>query len=278
MSAKLTINKYILQILWSMVLLALACFSASAAETQSQNFTWPGGGKLAVSLSYDDALNSHLDKVLPALNKHHFKGSFYVISTSSVLVRRKSEWQAAVKQGHELGNHSMHHPCRASLPNRGWVKAEQDLDKYSVTQMIEELSAANAVLNAIDGKTERTYTVPCGDLVVGSALGLDDEAAGQEYLSKVNHLFTAIKGHGIDPRFNPIIYPRGETGKELIAYINNASADTLLINLVFHGVGGDYLSVSSKAHAELLAYLAANRDKFYVDSYLNLMNYAAAQQ
>ncbi|PMG28628.1 polysaccharide deacetylase [Shewanella sp. 10N.286.52.C2] len=277
MGAKLIINKQILQILRSIVLLPLACFSASAAETQ--RFTWPNGEKLAVSLSYDDALNSHLDNVLPALNKHHFKGSFYVISTSSVLAQRKSEWQAAVKQGHELGNHSMQHPCRASLPNRGWVKVEQDLDHYSVTQMIDELSAANTFLNAIDGKTERTYTVPCGDLLVGSALRLDDDSTGgQEYLNKVNHLFTAIKGHGADTRFNPIIYPTGETGKALIAYINNTSTDTLLINLVFHGVGGDYLSVSSKAHAELLAYLAANRDKYYVDSYLNLMNYAAAQQ
>ncbi|WP_144212974.1 polysaccharide deacetylase family protein [Shewanella donghaensis] len=241
---------------------------AAVEESPSEPFTWPGGAQLAVSLSYDDALNSQLDNVIPALKKHNFKASFYIVPNSPVINARMAEWRATVKDGHELGNHSMYHPCRASLPNREWVPAHHDLDSYSVGQLVEELTLANTFLKAIDGKLERTYTVPCGDLLVD----------GQEYLSEISHLFTAIKGHGADKRFSPIIYPEGETGEELIDYIRNASSETLLVNIVFHGVGGDYLSVSSKAHAELLAFLANNRDSFYVDSYINLMKYAANKQ
>ncbi len=246
------------------MLLAILFSVSSSSQEQSKEFTWPGGGKLAVSLSYDDALNSQLDNAIPELDKHNLKASFYITSNSSVMNARMAEWRAAAKNGHELGNHSIYHPCRASLPDRQWVPKHHDLDNYSVTQMIEELTTANTFLKAIDGKTERTYTVPCGDLLVG----------GEEYLSTVNNLFTAIKGHGADKRFSLIWDPSNSTGKQLIEYINNIPSDILLVNIIFHGVGGDYLSVTSEAHAELLTFLTNNRDSYHVDSYINLMKYA----
>lgn len=254
---------------------ALLVLSSSYAEipstvnTQADTFTWPGGGSLAVSLSYDDALNSQLDNVIPALDKHNFKASFYVVVNSPVMNARLDEWRAAANNGHELGNHSVYHPCRASLPNKDWVKAHHNLDHYSVAQMIEELEVANTFLKAIDGQSERTYTLPCGDMVIGA-----DVSSRQQYLSQLNELFTAVKGEGDDARFSLILYPEGQSGKELINYIRNIPADTLLVNIIFHGVGGDYLSVSSEAHSELLTFLASNRDAYYVDSYINLMKYA----
>jgi len=234
-------------------------------QIKSYEFTWPRGANLAVSLSYDDALNSQLDNVIPALDKLNLKASFYVVPNSPVMNLRLDEWLAASKNGHELGNHSIYHPCRASLPNRDWVEKQHDLDLYSVNQIIEELTKANTLLKAIDGKVERTYTIPCGDLLVG----------GEEYLNKVNHLFIAIKGHEVDKRFSLIWDPTGATGKELIEYIKNISADILQVNIIFHGVGGDYLSVTTKAHQELLNFLANNSDTYYVDSYINLMKYVS---
>ena len=246
---------------------ALILSVSSTAQNQGEVFTWPGGIKVAVSLSYDDALNSQLDNVIPELDKHNLKASFYVLPNSPVMNRRMEEWRAAAKNGHELGNHSVYHPCRASLPDRAWVPEHHDLDDYSVAQMVEELTVANTFLNAIDGKTERTYTVPCGDLLVG----------GEEYLSKVEHLFIAVKAHGVEEGFSLVWGPADVTGKELINYIKNAPAEISLVNIVFHGVGGDYLSVSSEAHSELLSFLAANRNSYYVDSYINLMKYKSAK-
>jgi hypothetical protein len=253
------------------LLLSLSSYAKtpSTVNTLGDTFTWPGGSKLAVSLSYDDALNSQLDNVIPALDKQNFKASFYVVVNSPVMNVRLDEWRAAANRGHELGNHSVYHPCRASLPNKDWVAAHHDLDHYSVAQMIEELKVANTFLKAIDGQSERTYTVPCGDMVIGA-----DVLSHQQYLSQLNELFTAVKGQGKDSRFSLILYPEGQSGKELIDYIRHIPADTLLVNVIFHGVGGDYLSVSSEAHAELLTFLANNRDAYYVDSYINLMKYA----
>ncbi|MEO5581972.1 MAG: polysaccharide deacetylase family protein, partial [Saprospiraceae bacterium] len=39
------------------------------------------GKKCAVVLTYDDALNIHLDKVIPQLNSYNFKGTFYLIGS-----------------------------------------------------------------------------------------------------------------------------------------------------------------------------------------------------
>jgi len=44
-----------------------------------------------------------------------------------------------------------------------------------------------------------------------------------------------------------------------------------MANITFHGIGGDYLSVSRQAHEELLTYLAANRDVYWTDTFITIM-------
>jgi hypothetical protein len=48
---------------------------------------------------------------------------------------------------------------------------------------------------------------------------------------------------------------------------------TRMVNILFHGVGGDYLSVESDAHEELLQFLADNSDRYWVDSFINIMRH-----
>ena len=48
------------------------------AKNMSQNFNWPNNKTAAVSLAYDDALDSQIDNAIPALKKYNFKGSFYL--------------------------------------------------------------------------------------------------------------------------------------------------------------------------------------------------------
>ena len=56
------------------LLFAIACSPAASA---GDGFAWPEGRKAAVSLAYDDALDSQLDTAIPALDRHGLKGSFY---------------------------------------------------------------------------------------------------------------------------------------------------------------------------------------------------------
>jgi peptidoglycan/xylan/chitin deacetylase (PgdA/CDA1 family) len=178
-----------------------------------------------------------------------------------------TEWRAAALQGHELGNHTIYHPCSATLPDRDWVRSYYNIDDYELEEIVDEITLANSFLHAIDGRSERTLTPPCGDVLVSD----------EDYIPAVRGLFVAVKGlESNDNTFAKWWGPAGASGPELIERIETeAASGTKLFNIIFHGIGGDYLAVSSEAHDQLLVFLADNRETYWVDSYINIMKYAS---
>jgi peptidoglycan/xylan/chitin deacetylase (PgdA/CDA1 family) len=256
------------------LVLTLTIPGACAAD---KPFTWPNGIKAAVSLAYDDAVNSQLDNAIPTLDKYGLKGSFYVTIGSDTISKRMPEWRKAATNGHELANHTLFHQCSRKGPDRSWVHADNDLDMVSVGQLTAQIRVANTMLHAIDGKTERTYTTPCGDL----------KAGGEDYISAIKSEFVAIKSipGGIVPDMKTLdVYavgvdvPVGVTGKQLIAAVKKAAAKGTMANFTFHGIGGDHLSISKEAHEELVKYLAENKDIYWTDTFINIMKYVKEQQ
>jgi peptidoglycan/xylan/chitin deacetylase (PgdA/CDA1 family) len=257
------------------LLLVLAAPATHAAS--SAPFTWPNGARAAVSLAYDDALDSQLDKALPALDRALLKASFYLQLSNPSVAKRMAEWRAAARRGHELGNHTLFHQCSASQPDRSWVVPHRDLDKMSVDQVRDQAIVANTMLHAIDGRRERTFTTPCGDLL----------ASGQSYLPAIAPEFVAIKAGGadtvpssmrdIDPHAVRVFAPVGLSGKQLIDMVKAAGANGTMVNFTFHGIGGDYLETSEQAHRELLDYLAANRKLYWTDTFLAIMKHVKSQ-
>lgn len=227
--------------------------------------TWPQGQRAAISLSYDDALNSQLDNAVPTLNQHGIKGSFYLTLSSQVVAQRLQQWRAVAEAGHELGNHSLFHACSAGKPGREWVPAHNDLDKRTVLQMQQELATASAFLKAIDGRDKRTLTPPC----------LDANAADGNYIDAVREQFVAIKGaeQNMPAGTVTLLMPNGHTGKQLIDFVKGVAKRGGMANIIFHGIDGDHLSVSREAHAQLVKYLADNRDAYWTDTYLNIMEH-----
>src|ERR1700749_4854037 len=106
--------------------LLLVCYSTTHAQDTK---VW-NNKQCAVVLTYDDAIDVDLDNVVPALDSMKFKGTFYIIGSSPVVNKRMDEWRKAAKEGHELGNHALFHPCDGSLPGRGFVTPDNDLSKY----------------------------------------------------------------------------------------------------------------------------------------------------
>ena len=246
------------------------------ADTKPQ-FQWPDGARAAVNLAYDDALDSQLDQAIPALNRYGFKGSFYLTLASDTVRLRLDDWRAAAADGHELGNHTLFHPCSASLPDREWVEPHNDLDRIGVDELRDRILLANSMLHAIDGQAERTFTAPCGDL----------EAAGVPYLEAIRPEFIAIKAYqgGVTPdmeKLDPwsvgVTAPVGLSGEQLIGIVKEAAEKGTMANLTFHGIGDDHLSVSGEAHEELLRFLDQNRDIYWVETFINIMKYVKAQK
>jgi peptidoglycan/xylan/chitin deacetylase (PgdA/CDA1 family) len=245
----------------------------AAAADAAQPFAWPKGAKAAVSLAYDDALDSQLDRALPVLDRYGLKASFYLQLSSPTVSLRIADWRRAAMKGHELGNHTLFHQCSAGAPERAWVLPHRDLDRISVAQVKEQAMLANTMLHAIDGRRERTFTAPCGDL----------KAGGQDYLPAIRDEFVAIKAGGgsgaaltmdaIDPYAVAVLAPVNLSGKQLIDIVKLAGARGTMVNLTFHGIGGDYLAVSAEAHEELVKFLADHRDEYWTDTFLNIMQH-----
>ena len=109
----------------------------SYAQDLNTNFQWPENKKAAFCLTFDDGQDSHLDVAIPLLESFNVKATFYCPGNSESLHNRTSEWKLIVDNGHELGNHSLFHPCDGKTFD--WVKPEYDLNSYTKEQIRMEL-------------------------------------------------------------------------------------------------------------------------------------------
>lgn len=237
-------------------------------------FKWPNGAKAAICLTYDDALDGQLDYAIPQLDSAGLKGTFFCTGNSDCLDKRMSEWRKAAKNGHELGNHTLFHPCLGTKPDGtklDWVKPEYDLQNYNLTQLLTELRTANTLLKAIDGQTERTYGYTCSDISAG----------GIPFTNSLKDLFLAARCDGPVPAtmdgFNVYKTPswgvNSNTSKEMIDYVNEARDKGTIAIFMFHSVGGGYLNTGANEHRELLKYISKNRKDFYCATFKEVMKY-----
>lgn len=237
--------------------------SAAASSSSAQNKIVWNNKKCAVVLTYDDALNVHLDNAIPLLDSLGLKATFYLSGYSGVLNNRLTEWRAIAKEEHELANHTLYHPCTGKRPGREFVTANYDLSNYSIRRITDEIRMTNTLLKAIDGKTKRTFAYPCGDTKIGDS----------SYINPVKKDFIAARGvkdemlkiNQID-LYNIGCYAiNGQTGQQLTDLVKKAISTNTLLVFLFHGVGGEHsLNVSLPAHRELLQFLKQNEKDIWI--------------
>ena len=229
--------------------------------------TSPGSGwnnkQCAVVLTYDDAIDADLDNALPALDSLKLRGTFYLIGSSPVVSRRLGEWRQAARRGHELGNHALFHPCDGSRPGRGFVTPDNDLSKYTVSRAVAEVRANNTLLNAIDGKTARTFAYPCGDRQIGGAYFYEQLKNDFEAARGVTAGLQAPAQVKLDDIDCYMI--NGQPGSYLVDLVKQAQQSHTLLVFLFHGVGGGHaLNVDLAAHRQLLRYLKAHEQEIWI--------------
>ena len=239
-----------------------------------KEFEWPNGAKSAISLTYDDGLPSHINTVAPMLKKYNFKATFYPTLSSLSLYDEMDKWKNLATEGHELGNHTVYHPCQKSGIGMEWVKDYHDLDKYTVEQISEEIQLANTLLLAMDGKKTRTFAYPCAHYFAG----------GESYRGVILSQFPSARGSSeerkelielsdIDLYNVPSWAPNNHGANELISYIQNIIDLETFSTLTFHGIGEEYMIVSKSAHEEMLKFLDSNRDKIWVATFQEITEY-----
>jgi peptidoglycan/xylan/chitin deacetylase (PgdA/CDA1 family) len=160
------------------IILALP-FQISVAQTP---FAWPNGKKAAISLSFDDGRSSQVQGGTALLDQFGAKATFYVLPDA--VEKNLNGWKKAVANGHEIGNHSLNHPCSGNFP---WAR-QKALENYTIDQMMDELTQANKAIEKLLGVSCTAFAYPCGQTFVGRGKGT------QSYVPVVASLFNTGRG------------------------------------------------------------------------------------
>jgi peptidoglycan/xylan/chitin deacetylase (PgdA/CDA1 family) len=260
----------------SLALIVLALSAVATAEDPA--LTWPHGQHAAIVLTYDDAVPSDLAVVMPQLDHAGIKGTFFLMG-KAMRAEDLPRWRAAASSGHELANHTINHPCYRGTYD---MPPQYTSESYSVETLLSEINVMNVLLTAIDGQPKHAFGTPCAQTKVGGAMEKDAEK--QDYLVplKASGLVSYIRDPAVPvvpsttrsatPRFSGTAFV-GSSGAEMIAWVKEVEKSGGVGVIVFHGVGGDYLSVSAEAHQQLLDYLAAHRAEIWTASYSEAMDY-----
>lgn len=261
-----------------MKIIGLLCWLVLAPLfTQAQGQSVWKGRKCAVALTYDDALPVHLDNVVPVLDSLGLKATFYLSGYFPGYVDNIPRWKSAAENGHELANHTLFHPCTGDRPGREWVNPHNDLSKYTVQRMTDEMKMTNVLLKTLDGKTARTFAYPCGDTKIGDV----------DYFKPVAGDFVAARGTKSEMKtitqldFADIgsYAINGESGEQLIELVRKAQASNSMLVFLFHGVGGGHsLNVALAEHNKLIRYLSQHTADIWVAPFIDIANYARTYQ
>lgn len=266
---------------------------------------WPEGARAAVSLTYDDGLDSQLVEVLPVLNGAGLRATFFIASFPGVdhawalpnardpLSERHLAWQSARAAGHELAAHTVNHPCPYEL-NPGQPQGFRLVD-YDSARMAAELDDNLKRLARLGAEPPLSFAYPCQS----DRFGIGAEKAS--YADLVRARFQAVRGSrdGLaDPRSVnlhdvPLVDAEGMSANALRALVDQAVAEGAWLVLLFHGVGEarecpdlsyhpsecaiNYLVTPRAAHDELVAYLASQRAKVWTAPFGEVARHLAAR-
>jgi sialate O-acetylesterase len=269
------INKYLKWTKMKNIILLLLLAASMYQQARGQDKEWKGK-KCAVVLTYDDALDQHLDNALPVLDSLGLKATFYITAFSGSVQKRLQEWKQLDKKGHELGNHTLFHPCIGGA-GREWVSKQNDLRNYSVRRIENELRMTNLFLQALDGKTKRTFAFTCGDMKVDDSLfinGMKNDFAGARAVRNEMHKLNEVNLYNID-----CYMVNNHSFEEMKAWVDKAIQTNSLLVLLFHGVGGgNSLDVSIAAHRELLLYITQKQNEIWTAPLIEVAEYIRQQQ
>lgn len=225
------------------------------------NQAWQGK-KCAVVITYDDAIDQHLDNAIPVLDSLGLKATFYLTAFSNSMQKRLEDWKKLAVNGHELGNHTLFHPCIGGK-GREWVKPEYDMTNYTVKRMVDETRMTNLFLASLDARSKRTFAFTCGDMKIGDSSfihAMKDDFVAARAVRNEMHKIGEVDLYNVD-----CYMVNNHSAAQMIDWVKKAVETNSLLVILFHGVGGgNGLDVTLDAHREVLTYIKQHEKDIWV--------------
>lgn len=234
------------------LILAFAGALAAAEPGTTRVARWKDDKAAAFVMMFDDSLPSHVKNVVPELAKRGFSATFYINPGTGHYAGQRQAWEKDIPAaGFELANHTLTHGGGATTAD-----------------IAREIAACGEAIHA------STPGQPWPRLVSwGQPGGIKKEKwpATKEELAAMlaeNHLVNRpdFGGRGAAIAF--------KTGPEMLAHVDKAVAKGAMECVIFHGVGGEWLSVPTAEFTALLDGLVARADQVWVTSHIPAHQYA----
>ncbi|MEZ4860866.1 MAG: polysaccharide deacetylase family protein [Caldilineaceae bacterium] len=225
---------------------------------------WPNACQGAISLTFDDGVQSQLDLAIPMLDRHGLRATFYVNPRDNYR-DQLVPWRAAALNGHEIGNHTISHPCSknfAFIADSG----RRALEEMTLADIEAEIvEAGRRIQEVIPEQTAVSYGYTCYQPFVGRG------PTRQSYVPVVARHCVAGRGRGErpnDPRHCDLWYLWSTpcermTGAELVGLAEQAAAQGRWVILTFHGINEGNLLVAAGDLEELCVYLARQQERIW---------------
>ena len=227
----------------------------------------------ALSITFDDAAESQLQKAIPAMNTYGIRGSFYLSLFNDTGQKEIQPWKEVAALGHEIGNHTLSHFCSYNLcynffESNRLVETQIGLESRSIIDIEEDILAAkDKLLHIAPHQKHWTFAYPCYQTFIGKG------KSRQSYVPVIAKHFLSGRGGGEygmgnDPGNVDLSCTIGlptdrMSGFEMIGLVEALAAKGLWVILIFHEIDGKRLSVCSSDFELLLGYLKRNAERIW---------------
>jgi len=236
--------------------------------SESIKTPFPNNCQGAVSLSFDDGMRSQLDTAIPMLNEYGLRATFYILPTGTTPYSddwrsKRAEWREVAQNGHEVGNHSLTHPCSCAFRD---TREGRSLQTMTLADIEADVLEAERRLCELTGVERRSFCYPCYDDFVGEG------PTRQSYVPVIAKHFVAARGKGTYAN-HPLTcdlhhlwsFPcERMAGSEMIGLAEEAALQGRWAILTFHGVHEGHLPVADVDLRALCQFLARQRDRLWV--------------
>ncbi len=237
---------------------------------------WPDDYRGAISLTFDDGMRSHLEVAVPLLNAAGLRATFYLnpdgaecdAGEGESWMERLKPWQAVQAAGHEIGNHSLMHPCSLNI-DADWLQG-RNLRDWTLQRLQEDILEAQRRINlAFPEQKHTTFAYPCYEDAVGK---------GKQrvcYTPFIAEHFVAARHKG-ELRGELANDPRVCDRHHLSSWPVERRDSPFMIGLIeqamhlgrwavftFHGIHEGHLPVGDGDFQELIDYLARKRETIW---------------
>jgi len=243
-----------------------------------KTFKWPENFKAAVSLTFDDGLPSQLKLAIPLLERFGFKASFY-LNPRGDYRRMLKPWREAAEHGHEIGNHTLTHPCSCNFQGTPHGRCLENMTLEEVKADIME--AQRRIREVIPGGG-RTFAYPCYETSVGRGV------SKRSYVPVVAEIFLAARGGGEMGWSNhPAVCDLHELWswsadrmrfEEMVGLTLRTAYEGRWAVFTFHGIDEGHLPVSEYDLRGFLKFLDRYRTKIWVAPLVEIAEYVVEER